>query len=221
MVYTRNLIMKRKEALKLLNRLKDVFSGDEEATNALSVLLLKAELLEDEIRVSVDNLSDFPLPEELKDMNEALAVFSDGACRGNPGPGAWGVLIQNTKKDIILKSSGVEFQTTNNRMELQGVIQGLSEIVSMEFDLYKPVFVYSDSKYVVDGMKSWVAGWKARGWKKADGKEPENIEQWKALEELSSKFSSLHFIWVKGHAGHPQNEYCDQMCNQALNDSGF
>ncbi len=214
--------MKRKEAIKLLSRLKDVFSGDEEAMNALSTLLLKAELLdENSARVSVDNLSDFPLPEELKDLSQGLAIFSDGACRGNPGPGAWGVLIQNTKKEIILKSSGVEFQTTNNRMELQGVIQGLMEIDSMEFDLYKPVFVFSDSKYVIDGMKSWVSGWKARGWKKADGKSPENIDQWKQLDELSSKFSSLHFVWVKGHAGHPQNEYCDQMCNQALNDSGF
>lgn len=213
--------MKRKEAIKVLNRLKDVFRGDEEARNALDSLLLKAELLEDEKRVSVDNLSEFPLPEELKDMSDALALFSDGACRGNPGPGAWGILIQNAKKDIILKSSGVEFKTTNNRMELSGVIQGLNEIASMEFDLYKPVFVYSDSKYVIDGMKSWLSGWKERGWRKSDGKEPENVDLWKSLDEVSTKFSSLHFIWVKGHAGHPQNEYCDQMCNQALNDSGF
>lgn len=213
--------MKRKEALKVLNRLKDVFHGDNEASSAVDLLIQKAELLEDLKGVSVDNLTDFPLPEELKDLSDGLALFSDGACRKNPGPGAWGILIQNTKRDIILKSSGVEHLTTNNRMELQGVIQGLNEILAMDFDLHKPVFVYSDSKYVIDGMKSWVAGWKARGWKKADGKEPENVEQWKSLEEISHKFSSLYFVWVKGHAGHPQNEYCDQMCNLALNDSGF
>lgn len=213
--------MKRKEAIKLLNRLKDAFLGDDEALMAVDTLLSKAELLSNESRASVDNLTDFPLPEEMRDLTEGLALFSDGACRGNPGPGAWGILIQDTKKDIILKSSGVEVQTTNNRMELSGVIQGLREIIGSGFDLHRPVFVYSDSRYVVEGMKSWVLGWKERGWKKADGKAPENVELWKTLDELSLNFSSLHFIWVKGHAGHPQNEYCDQMCNQALNDSGF
>ncbi len=213
--------MKRKEALKFVSRLKDVLRNDEDAMMALSVLESKVGLLDDETTSSVDDLNGFPLPEEMKDLSEGLAVFSDGACRNNPGPGAFGVLIQNVKGDIILKSSSVEALTTNNKMELSGVLFGLKEILSMDFDTHKPVFVYSDSKYVIEGMKSWVKGWKERGWKKADNKEPENVTIWKELDEVSSKFSSLHFIWVKGHAGHPQNEYCDKLCNQALNESGF
>ncbi|MCK6596500.1 MAG: ribonuclease HI [Bacteriovoracaceae bacterium] len=214
--------MKRKDAQKMISRLKDAFKSDNEAMNALEILSSKALLLEESSSVSVDNMSDFPIPQELVDLSEGTALFSDGACRGNPGPGAWGILVQNARGDIVLKSSGVELKTTNNRMELSGVLQGLNEILSLEgIDRHRPVFVYSDSKYVVDGMKSWVKNWKERGWKKADNKEPENVDLWKGLDEVAQKFSSLYFIWVKGHAGHPQNEYCDKMCNQALDESGI
>lgn len=214
--------MKRKDAQKMISRLKDAFKSDLEAMNALEILQSKALLLEESSSVSVDNMTDFPIPAELQDLSEGTALFSDGACRGNPGPGAWGILVQNARGDIVLKSSGVELQTTNNRMELSGVLQGLNEILALEdIDRHRPVFVYSDSKYVIDGMKSWVKNWKERGWKKADNKEPENVDLWKGLDEVASKFTSLHFIWVKGHAGHPQNEYCDKMCNQALDESGI
>ena len=83
------------------------------------------------------------------------------------------------------------------------------------------VYLYSDSKYVVDGMKSWVKGWKARGWKKADKKAPENVELWKELDTVAAGFWQIEYHWVKGHSGHPQNERCDQIANMALDDSGF
>ncbi len=213
--------MKRKDAIKFLNRLRDAFMSDTEALQAVEILLSKAELLEEKESSSVINPEEFPIPPELRDLSEGLALFSDGACRGNPGPGAFGILIQNARGDIILKSSGVEMQTTNNRMELMGIIQGLTEIDGMEVDYHKPLFIYSDSKYAVEGMKSWIKGWKERGWKKSDNKVPENVDLWMRLDELMAKFSSLHFVWVKGHAGHPQNEYCDGLCNQALDDSGI
>jgi ribonuclease HI len=111
-------------------------------------------------------------------------------------------------------------------MELSGVIKGLHGLFEkFQEDGFSgshlPVFVYSDSKYVVDGIKLWVPGWKSRGWKKADNKEPENLALWKELDQLTSSFLKIDFIWVKGHAGHPQNELCDQMCNSALNEAGF
>ena len=135
-------------------------------------------------------------------------------------------MIQDALGEVILKSSGVDVPTTNNKMELEGVIRGLKGLVEKWIedgtsDRLSPVFVYSDSKYVTEGISSWVAGWKNRGWKKADGKEPENIVLWKELDMLKSQFETIQFIWVKGHAGHPQNELCDQMCNLALDEAGF
>ena len=83
------------------------------------------------------------------------------------------------------------------------------------------LILFSDSKYVVDGLKSWIHGWKRRGWKKADKKVPENVELWQQLDQLVSKFKNIEYQWVKGHAGHPQNERCDQLANEALDDAGF
>ncbi|MBC7428698.1 MAG: ribonuclease HI [Bacteriovorax sp.] len=162
----------------------------------------------------------------MREQTSAYAIFADGACRGNPGPGAWGVMIQDAKGDVILKASGVDVPTTNNKMELEGVIRGLNGLIEKWIeegtsDSISPVFVYSDSKYVTEGISSWVTGWKNRGWKKADGKEPENILLWKELDRLKSRFENINFLWVKGHAGHPQNEMCDRMCNLALDEAGF
>jgi ribonuclease HI len=155
-----------------------------------------------------------------------FAVFADGACRGNPGPGAWATMIQDTKAQIILRSTGVDMPTTNNKMELEGVIRGLNGLIEKWIedgisDHESPVFVYSDSKYVIEGIEKWVSGWKARGWKKADGKEPENLNLWRELDQLKSRFNHITFLWVKGHAGHPQNEMCDKMANLALDEAGF
>lgn len=223
--------MKKNEAVKFLKKLKSAFKEDSEAVSAIELLLIKAESLDEDsidlnlnaIDLSSDNLM---IPKELESVENGFAIFSDGACRGNPGPGSYALIIQDRKGEIILKSSGVEVPTTNNKMELSGVIRGLHGLFEkFENDGHSqtdlPVFVYSDSKYVVDGINSWVPGWKSRGWKKADNKEPENVDLWKELDGLKSCFPKIQFIWVKGHAGHPQNELCDRMCNSALNDAGF
>ncbi len=213
--------MTKSEVQKFLNKLKGVFSSDQDSLSAIEVLWSKSQLLDDQIRTTLEPNADFPIPKELQDLTDGHGIFTDGACRNNPGPGAWAMMIQNARGDIIMKSSGVEHNTTNNRMELQGIIQGLMELKALEVDVTKPVFVYSDSKYAVDGATQWMPGWKSRGWKKSDQKTPENVDLWKHLDEVQACFSALHFIWVKGHNGHPQNEHCDHMCNDALNQSGF
>lgn len=221
--------MKKSEVLKILKKLRTVFNENSEALNLLSSLETMCDTLSNESFSNKKSLnwdSPMPLPEEMQETSRSFGIFADGACRGNPGPGAWAVLIQNEKGEVLLKSSGIDVPTTNNKMELEGVIRGLKGLIEKWIeeamsDRETPVFVYSDSKYVVEGMTSWVAGWKARGWKKADNKEPENMLLWKELDELKSRFDRIEFIWVKGHAGHPQNEMCDQMCNLALDEAGF
>tara|TARA_Y100000780_G_scaffold219872_1_gene226561 strand:+ start:23742 stop:24386 length:645 start_codon:yes stop_codon:yes gene_type:complete len=158
------------------------------------------------------------LPTPILNANE-IALYSDGACRGNPGPGSWAFIAQNPQGELVHTASGVSKLTTNNKMELQGVIEGL-HFVSEQPENFKKIFFYTDSKYVVDGITSWVKGWKRRGWKKADKKAPENLEQWQELDRLNEQFN-VEFIWVKGHAGHPQNELCDQLANEALDAQGF
>jgi ribonuclease HI len=222
--------MKKSEAIKFLKKFRNLFKEDLEVENAIAILLNRSEELNDDVGISIPTLdinSDhLPIPMELTDVADGYAVFSDGACRGNPGPGAYALIVQNSKGEVVLKSSSVEVPTTNNKMELSGVIKGLHGLFEkFQEDGFSgshlPVFVYSDSKYVVDGIKLWVPGWKSRGWKKADNKEPENLALWKELDQLTSSFLKIDFIWVKGHAGHPQNELCDQMCNSALNEAGF
>ena len=163
---------------------------------------------------------DFPKPDYCQSEYD-FAIFSDGACRGNPGPGAWSNMAQNQQGEILFQSASFEEQTTNNRMELSGSLEGLKQFLDYaeEFKLSLnkvKIYVVSDSRYVVDGMNSWVKGWKDRGWKKADNKTPENIDLWKALDSVKEKIGNIEFKWVKGHAEHPQNEYCDRMCNELL-----
>jgi ribonuclease HI len=218
--------MKKSEILRNLKKLTNIFEGDNEALNALDVLTKKAEELPEDKKSKNENPDSFPLPEELRELSMGFAVFADGACRGNPGPGAWATMIQDTKAQIILRSTGVDMPTTNNKMELEGVIRGLNGLIEKWIedgisDHESPVFVYSDSKYVIEGIEKWVSGWKARGWKKADGKEPENLNLWRELDQLKSRFNHITFLWVKGHAGHPQNEMCDKMANLALDEAGF
>ena len=131
-------------------------------------------------------------------------LYTDGACRGNPGKGGWGAILiyGKFKKEM----SGGEPMTTNNRMELLGAIHGLEA-------LKEPckVILTSDSKYVVDGItKGCARSWKAKGWKKGDGKPALNPELWDRLLALCDKHE-VEFVWVKGHAGHPENERCDQL----------
>lgn len=171
-----------------------------------------------------EQLEGLPAPKEIEQEPETIALFTDGGCRGNPGPGAWAFVIQNHAGDILAEGVEYESLTTNNKMELSGAIHGLREIQFIlpqrnKDALLTKVKVMTDSKYVVDGMKSWVQGWKSRGWKKADNKEPENLELWKELDELRNKFMQIDWVWVKGHAGHPQNEYCDKKANGVMDEN--
>lgn len=219
--------MKKSEVLKTLKKLRSVYDQFPNCLEALELLeSVVPNLPEQKSTKELDWNSSFVLPDEMKEQASAYAIFADGACRGNPGPGAWATMIQDAKGEILLKSSGVDMPTTNNKMELEGVIRGLKGLIEKwveegHSDHESPVFIYSDSKYVVEGMSSWVPGWKSRGWKKADGKEPENLILWQELDDLSRRFDRIRFIWVKGHAGHPQNEMCDRMCNLALDEAGF
>ena len=135
-------------------------------------------------------------------------LFSDGACSGNPGPGGYGVILRY--KDTEKEFSGGEPETTKNRMELMGVITGLSA-------LKEPceVLVTTDSKYVVDSItKGWVYSWQKKGWVKSDKKPALNFDLWKKLLPLL-EIHKVTFNWVKGHAGHPENERCDALAVEA------
>ena len=131
-------------------------------------------------------------------------LYTDGACSGNPGPGGWGAILEceGHRKEL----SGGEASTTNNRMELTAVIEGLS---ALKFGC--AVTLVSDSKYVIDAItKGWVYSWKAKGWRKADKSPALNVDLWeKLLPQLERH--QMTYQWVKGHAGHPENERCDQM----------
>ena len=135
---------------------------------------------------------------------KTVTLYTDGACSGNPGPGGWGAILEyaGTEKEL----SGGEQETTNNRMELTAVIAGLSA-------LKEPCIVelYSDSKYVIDGLsKGWAASWQKNGWKKADKKPALNPDLWEKLLELTT-IHKLHYHWVKGHAENEKNNRCDQL----------
>ena len=137
-----------------------------------------------------------------------IEIFTDGACLGNPGPGGWGVILRynNVEKEL----SGNEADTTNNKMELTAVISALSA-------LKEPcnITLYTDSRYVMDGIEKWILNWKQNGWKTANKKTPvKNLELWQKLDELKSKHD-IRWVWVKGHAGHPENERCDELARTA------
>lgn len=133
-----------------------------------------------------------------------VEIYTDGACSGNPGPGGWGAILRCDGREKEL--SGGEAHTTNNRMELSGVIEALS---ALKFPC--KVRLTTDSKYVVDGItKGWAQGWKKRGWKKSDGKPALNPDLWEKLLELLT-VHDVEFCWIKGHAGHEENERCDRL----------
>ena len=133
-----------------------------------------------------------------------VEIFTDGACSGNPGPGGWGAILRCDGREKEL--SGGESHTTNNRMELSGVINALS---ALKYPC--KVRLTTDSKYVVDGItKGWAQGWKKRGWKKSDGKPALNPDLWGQLLELLA-VHDVEFCWIKRHAGHEENERCDRL----------
>ena len=135
---------------------------------------------------------------------KTVEIFTDGACSGNPGPGGWGAILRYGAHEKEM--SGGAADTTNNRMELSGVIAALSA-------LKQPcrVILTTDSRYVVDSVtKGWVYGWKKRGWVKSDKKPALNVDLWEQLLPLLERHD-VTFQWIKGHAGHPENERCDQL----------
>lgn len=216
--------MTRKKALDYLSKLKKLLPQSEQTAKAILELEESAKELPKESRCAPVG-GDLPIPEPLSAGGPGMALYSDGACRGNPGPGSWGALGQNSKGEVLFEASGVEMHTTNNMMEMQGAIEALKQgyelLDSAPFSSHDPVYLISDSQYVVKGMNEWVAGWKRRGWKKADKKTPENVDRWKELDEVAQKFEKLKFLWVKGHSNHPQNERVDQLANEALDEAGL
>ncbi|MCA1335667.1 Ribonuclease HI [Pseudooceanicola marinus] len=145
-------------------------------------------------------------------MAEFLA-FTDGACSGNPGPGGWGVLLQAREGETVLKErelKGGEANTTNNRMELLAAINALDS-------LGRPteITIYTDSQYVKNGVTGWIHGWKKNGWKTAAKKPVKNAELWQALDE-AAKRHQVTWKWVKGHAGHPENERADALARAGM-----
>ena len=139
-----------------------------------------------------------------------VVIYTDGACRGNPGPGGWGaVLISGTREKDLW---GAEAHTTNNRMELMGAIEALNALT-------KPcsVKLHTDSKYVMQGITEWIAGWKRRGWLTADKKPVKNEDLWRRLDEARLRHE-VKWFWVKGHAGDEMNERADALANRAIDE---
>jgi ribonuclease HI len=141
-------------------------------------------------------------------MTPKVTIYTDGACKGNPGPGGWGAILfyGDKKKEIC----GGEPATTNNRMELMAAIQAL-ELLNRPCKIE----LHTDSQYVMKGITEWVRGWKARGWKTADKSPVKNDDLWKRLDAARDRHD-VDWRWVKGHAGHPLNERADQLANEGL-----
>jgi len=137
-----------------------------------------------------------------------VEIYTDGACRGNPGPGGWGALLRFNRSEKSI--SGAEKETTNNRMEMTAVIEALK-------CLSRPcqVDITTDSKYVKDGITSWIINWKKRGWKTASNKPVKNVDLWKELDTLVAQHT-VNWHWVKGHSGHSENELVDELATSAI-----
>ncbi len=141
---------------------------------------------------------------------KSVTLYTDGACRGNPGVGGWGLVMEYG--DLRKEFSGGEPETTNNRMELTAVIEGLRR-------LKEPcrVAIFTDSTYVMKGASEWMEGWKKRGWKGSSKKPVKNVDLWKTLDDAMHRHD-LDWHWVKGHSGHPGNERADQLANRGIDE---
>ena len=142
-----------------------------------------------------------------------INIYTDGACKGNPGPGGWGALILegDTKNEIY----GGEANTTNNRMEIMAVIRALRTI-----NTENEITVFTDSTYVQKGINEWIAKWKINGWRTSNKKEVKNKDLWVQLDNLTSQLK-INWIWVKGHSGHPENDRADYLANKGVGMQGF
>ena len=153
------------------------------------------------------------MPRACAARNHAVAevhIYTDGACRGNPGPGGWGALLRYNGHEKTLK--GAERETTNNRMELMAAIMAL-ESLNRTCD----VVLTTDSQYVRNGITQWLRNWKRRNWKTADRKPVKNVDLWQRLDAAAAHHR-VRWEWVRGHSGHPENELADQLANQAIDE---
>jgi ribonuclease HI len=139
---------------------------------------------------------------------KAIEIFTDGACSGNPGPGGWGAILRYRDKEKEI--SGFRNNTTNNQMEMTAVIEALKMVK-------EPcrITIHTDSQYIKNGITQWIKNWKRNGWKTADKLPVKNRELWEAIDELSQKHD-IKWEWVRGHAGHPENERCDELARMEI-----
>jgi ribonuclease HI len=143
--------------------------------------------------------------------SKTVEIFTDGACSGNPGPGGWGAILRYN--GVVKELSGFEALTTNNRMELMAAIVAL-ETLTRGCD----VVLATDSKYVMDGITKWIFAWKKKNWKRADNKPVINVDLWQRLDAANARHN-VSWKWVKGHAGHIENERCDELARKAILDA--
>ena len=140
----------------------------------------------------------------------SVEIYTDGACRGNPGPGGWGAVLRY--KGVEKTLHGSEANTTNNRMELMAAISALEALKRRS-----RVTLTTDSLYVMKGINEWLADWKRRGWKTADRKPVKNVDLWQRLDEAAARHE-IKWQWVRGHSGHPENERADALANQGIDE---
>ena len=143
-------------------------------------------------------------------MTRTIEIYTDGACRGNPGPGGWGALLISGRHRKTLH--GGEPETTNNRMELTAAIEALNALKGK-----RKVILHTDSKYVMDGITEWMPNWKKRGWKTTAKKPVKNKDLWQALDEAASRHA-IDWRWVKGHSDHPENDEADALANLGIDE---
>lgn len=141
-------------------------------------------------------------------MSEAVEIFTDGACRGNPGPGGWAAILRYGGHEKVI--SGAEAETTNNRMELMAAIAGLEALKRPS-----PVVLTTDSQYLRQGVQQWMANWKRNGWRTAAKQPVKNKDLWERLDRATNKHE-IEWHWVKGHSGHQENELADREANKAI-----
>lgn len=140
-----------------------------------------------------------------------IEIYTDGACRGNPGPGGWGALLRYLDQDIEIY--GAEAYTTNNRMELMAAIKALESLTETA-----EIVLYTDSQYLRQGMTSWLAQWKKNGWRNSKREPVKNDDLWKRLDALTTNHPNITWRWIKAHNGHPENEQVDLLANKAIDE---